>query len=303
MNQTWLEDFLTLAATGNFSRAAEKRHMTQPAFSRRVRALEEWLGVELFDRSTQPAQLTPAGVWFKDEAQNLMAQFVRLPGEARAVADENASMLRFAATHALSFTFLPGWLRALEARTGIQPVQLVSDVMHRCEALLQQRRVQFVLSHAHPDSGGVLAHAGYPSVRVGRDTLLPVSAANAAGEPIHTLDGDAAARGPLLTYSQESGLGRILREVHGAKLGHVSAQTALTAHLATVLKTMAVDGRGIAWLPKALISDELENGLLVVAGSEIWFVELEVRLYRDTIALGKVAEAFWTAVEDNASVG
>ena len=60
MNLSWLEDFLALAASGNFSRAAEERHMTQPAFSRRIRALEEWLGAELFDRSTQPARLTEA---------------------------------------------------------------------------------------------------------------------------------------------------------------------------------------------------------------------------------------------------
>jgi len=44
MHISWLEDFLVLAAVGNFSRAAEDRHMTQPAFGRRVRALEEWLG-------------------------------------------------------------------------------------------------------------------------------------------------------------------------------------------------------------------------------------------------------------------
>ena len=61
MNLTWLDDFLALAASGNFSRAADERHMTQPAFSRRIRALEEWLGAELFDRSSQPAKLTPTG--------------------------------------------------------------------------------------------------------------------------------------------------------------------------------------------------------------------------------------------------
>ena len=48
MNLSWLEDFLALAASGNFSRAAQERHMTQPAFSRRIRALEEWLGATLF---------------------------------------------------------------------------------------------------------------------------------------------------------------------------------------------------------------------------------------------------------------
>ena len=67
MNLSWVEDFMALAATGNFSRAAEERHMTQPAFSRRIRALEEWLGAELFDRSSQPARLTEVGEWFRTD--------------------------------------------------------------------------------------------------------------------------------------------------------------------------------------------------------------------------------------------
>src|SRR6478672_7476733 len=107
MNLSWLDDFLALAASGNFSRAAEERHMTQPAFSRRVRALEEWLGTDLFDRSGQPATLTVAGKWFQDEALQLLSQVARLPGEACAVAGARSASLRFASTHALSFTFLP----------------------------------------------------------------------------------------------------------------------------------------------------------------------------------------------------
>lgn len=48
----WLEDFVALAESGNFSRAAELRATAQPAFSRHIRSLEEWLGVTLVDRST-----------------------------------------------------------------------------------------------------------------------------------------------------------------------------------------------------------------------------------------------------------
>ena len=48
MELIWLEDFLMLADTLNFSRAAELRHVTQPAFSRRIRALEGWVGADLF---------------------------------------------------------------------------------------------------------------------------------------------------------------------------------------------------------------------------------------------------------------
>src|ERR1041384_3636176 len=101
MDLSWLGDFRALAGTGNFSRAAEERHMTQPAFSRRIRALEEWLGADLFDRRSPPARLTEAGLWFRDVAQDLLAQVARLPGDARAVADTHAKTLRFAATHAL----------------------------------------------------------------------------------------------------------------------------------------------------------------------------------------------------------
>ncbi|WP_164666734.1 helix-turn-helix domain-containing protein, partial [Pseudomonas viridiflava] len=53
MELVWLEDFNALAESGNFSRAADARHVTQPAFSRRIRALESWVGVELFERTAK----------------------------------------------------------------------------------------------------------------------------------------------------------------------------------------------------------------------------------------------------------
>ena len=85
MNISWLQDFLTLAASGNFTRAAEQRHMTQPAFSRRIRLLEEWLGVTLVDRSTQPALLTESGEWFRTVATDVLARIAAIPGARRLV--------------------------------------------------------------------------------------------------------------------------------------------------------------------------------------------------------------------------
>src|SRR5437899_7410544 len=52
----WLEDFLALADSGNFSRAAQVRAIAQPAFSRHIKSLEEWVGVDLFDRSAQRSE-------------------------------------------------------------------------------------------------------------------------------------------------------------------------------------------------------------------------------------------------------
>ena len=297
MNLSWLDDFLALVASGNFSRAAEERHMTQPAFSRRIRALEEWLGTELFDRSSQPARLTAAGEWFRDTAHELLARVARVPGEARAVADAHSSTLRFAATHALSFNFMPGWLHGLEARTAIGPVTLISDVFARCEAMLLQRQVQFVMSHAHPASGSALQAQDCPFVRLGGDVLVPVCAPDADGRPRHALNPAASeAPLPLLSYSEESGLGRILRDVHGVALDRLRAQSVFTAHLASVLRSMALEGRGLAWLPRSLIAEDLTAGRLLEAASPDWRIEMDLRLYRERAPLGAAAEAFWASV-------
>lgn len=293
MNLSWLEDFLALAASGNFSRAAEERHMTQPAFSRRIRALEAWLGAELFDRSSQPATLTAAGRWFTDVAADLLARAARLPGEARAVAQAQAATLRFAATHALSFTFLPGWLRRFEQDRAMGPIALVSDVFARCEAMLLQGQVQFVLCHAHRRSPSELQVNAYPFCRVGTDWLIPVSAPDATGRPRHGLAAPAGDAAPALVYSEASGLGRILHDVLPERpVGPGIVQ----AHLASVLRTMALDGRGVAWLPDSLIADDLAAGRLVDAAPRASRIELEIRLYRDRSPLGQAAEAFWTEV-------
>uniref|UniRef100_UPI00301D902F LysR family transcriptional regulator n=4 Tax=Enterobacteriaceae TaxID=543 RepID=UPI00301D902F len=60
----WLYDFLTLEACRHFSQAAEERNLSQPAFSRRIKALESAVGVLLFDRTTSPLQLTEEGKLF-----------------------------------------------------------------------------------------------------------------------------------------------------------------------------------------------------------------------------------------------
>lgn len=296
MNLTWLEDFLALASSGNFSRAASERHMTQPAFSRRVRALEEWLGVALFDRTTHPVTLTETGQWFQSVAQDMLARVARVPDEARAVADASSATLRFASTHALSFTFLPSWLRGLESGAPVGPIQLVSDVMQQCEALMQQDRVQFLLCHWHAQVPGRLDPASYRSAQVGKDTLLPVSAPGKNRKARHLLSASGSQRAPILAYSNESGLGRIVRTLHSAALEKSGNDAVFTAHLASVLRTMALDGRGVAWLPLSLIAEDLAGGRLVAAGGPEWSIELEIRLLRSQATAPPVAENFWRKV-------
>jgi len=289
MNLIWLEDFLALAASGNFSRAAEDRNSSQPAFSRRIRALEEWLGVELFDRSSQPARLTEAGRWLIEVAQETLERVARLPGDARKVAQMRADTLRIAATHALSFTFLPHWLHS---RAAAAPVQLMSDSLARCEAMMLQSKVQFLLCHAHPQMADPLAQSHFDSVRVGSDVLVLAAQADARGQPRIPLLGHPEPV-PLLDYSEDSGLGRILHHVIGRRLAAVPRRTVFTAPLASALRSMVLEGRGIGWLPLSLVQEDLQQGRLARAADTDWDVPVDIRLYRDRQPLAEAAEAFW----------
>ena len=96
----WLESFLGLLEHGSFTKAAQAQHLSQPAFSRRIRALEHWIGTELVDRSTFPIALTPAGVQFHAEA----CQTVSGLAAVRDLVRGRQCMPRAAVTVALSHT-------------------------------------------------------------------------------------------------------------------------------------------------------------------------------------------------------
>lgn len=293
----WLEDFLALAESGNFSRAAQARAIAQPAFSRHIRALEEWVGVDLVDRSAHPATLTAAGKRFQPLLQEVLAALEAARIKARAAHDQAAASLSFAATHVLSLTFFPRWLASVEAQLATGPIQTVSDSSQACEDLMLQRRVQFVLCHGHAGAPGRLDEAQYPVRRLSEDLLVPVAAPDAAGAPLHALGG---ARAPaVLAYSEASGLGRIMRALQDSEFGRDFASSlpvVFTAHHAALLRTMALEGRGLAWLPMSLVADDLGRGALVDAGAGGWRVPVEIRLYRQLAQMAPVAEALWQLV-------
>jgi CheY-like chemotaxis protein len=70
----WIEDFLDLSKTGNFTQTAENRCVTQPALSRRIKQLEEWVGKSLFDRNAKPIRLTAEGELLKPAAEDVLRQ-------------------------------------------------------------------------------------------------------------------------------------------------------------------------------------------------------------------------------------
>src|SRR6187399_2832288 len=114
METKWLEDFVSLAETRSFSRSAQLRHVTQPAFSRRIQALEAWTGIDLVDRSSYPTRLTPAGETFHSQALEILGALQATRNMMRSHQAAGQDMIEFAVPHTLAFTFFPHWLMSLK---------------------------------------------------------------------------------------------------------------------------------------------------------------------------------------------
>jgi DNA-binding transcriptional LysR family regulator len=294
MELLWFEDFLALVQTENFSRAAEVRNVTQPAFSRRIRALEEWIGVPLFARHSQGIALTAAGAALRPGVEESVRRIHQMRTEAREAGGREAASLYFAATHALSFTFFSRWMRELESGSPpLGTIRLVSDTMQACEELMLHGQAQFLICYHHESAPERFEPAHFRSAEIGQDMLSPFTAPDAAGSPLWALDAEGET--PFLDYSGESGLGRIIAAQNFAARG-LRLGTVLSAQLATALMTMARDGRGVAWIPQSLAEPDVAAGRLVRAGDTSWDVPVEVRLFRPRARQSPAAEAFWSDI-------
>ena len=180
MELNWLEDFLALAEHRNFSRAAEARHVTQPAFSRRIRALEDWAGTPLVPRAPQGVVLTPPARFCTSGPRCLASDLQQMRRATQRAAGRAGAALTIAATHALSFTFFPGWIRAFaasgrSARSTWSPTPW-RPASRSCWRATPISALPLPPGRAQPDR-----FAPFRSIVVGADTLVPLSAPGADG--------------------------------------------------------------------------------------------------------------------------
>ena len=297
MESRWLEDFLSLVDTRNFSKSADARFTTQPAFSRRIKNLEEWIGAQLFDRSTQPASLTPAGDRFRPVAEEVLRRLYQGRDDAARVSDNLASTIRFSAPHGLSLTFFPMWLHSIELRSHSFNTRLDSNQFTDCVQLLLKGECCFMLSHAHPRIEVDLPTAQFMSISVGTDRFIPVTLPDTAGNPIDRLPGTEDEPIHYLAYTETCAIGQAVEHLITNVEEPVYLDRVFVSQLAAVLKSMSEVGRGLAWLPESNTREELAAGSLVLAGDEKWIIPTDIRLYRSRAPLPTKAEEFWSLLE------
>ncbi|KPF50138.1 LysR family transcriptional regulator [beta proteobacterium AAP121] len=286
METKWLEDFVSLAETRSFSRSAQLRHVTQPAFSRRIQGLEAWAGVDLVDRSSFPTRLTPAGETFLAQALEVLDALQATRNLMRSHQAAGQDMVEFAVPHTLAFTFFPHWLTQinsdLKLESGTLKTRLTALNVHDAVLRLTEGGCDLLIAYHHASQPLQLSAERYEMLSLGHETLAPYAKAGPDGAPIFSLPGRAGAPVPFLGYASGAYMARLVEVILKQAGQPLHLEPLYETDMAEGLKAMALEGHGLAFLPHSSVRRELRARRLVPAAPDGELqVTMEVRIYRE----------------------
>ncbi len=294
MQFKWMEDFIVLAQTRSFTRAAELRHVTHPAFGRRIRALEAWAGTALVERGSSPVALTPAGESFLENASQMVRGVEGSREEMRSVAGRQARTVTVATGRTLARTVMADWLVRLQPVLRNGEVRVLTGALSDTVRMLEHNEIDFSLIFHHPALTVRLDGRQFAHLTVASDKLVPVSRADTQGRPVHSFD--APGEVPFLSYVRTLAMGRLVEDL----LAHNPHAPRLRQHVecdsADALYEYVLRGLGVAWLPWSMVQADCKAGRLAPTGGRRLEVRFEVRLYRPKRRLGALAEDVWQAM-------
>ncbi|WP_120633472.1 LysR family transcriptional regulator [Ruegeria sp. EL01] len=291
MDLNWLRDFECLARTLNFTRASDERNITQSAFSRRIKALESWVGLPLVNRATYPVQLTEAGQQFLPVALAAISQLSESRQSLRDADRGDSRFIRFSVLHTLAVNYLAARIEELQRQIPDLRTRVLSDSLSTCCDLLVEGAVDILLCYYHHSVSPMIDEAAFERKDLLKDRLVPVAAA----ESVSTLGWDLAKQDgppiPYLAYDRSSFLGMVVENTIDRK--PLNAETIYVDSLVETIKRRLMTGSGFAWMPETAISVELDAGLLVPIGDDTWCATLTISAFSNPTIFDQTARQFW----------
>ncbi len=299
MDIIWLKDFEALTVQKNFSRAADERNVSQPAFSRRIRALEDEVGVKLIDRQTLPLSLTPAGQVFLSQVKIILNTYSETIERCHIIDAATENVIRFATTQSLYLTHYKSHISPLVDQVGLD-IDLNSSAWEagKFVTALQQNYCDVILTYWHPtmDFLAPLEVSKCDYITLSHDKLLPVTSVEQS-RPQYNLDKGQNRPVPLLSYGSSSSLRPVIDNILNRRVDPKTTFVVSQNALAVSIKAMIMKGFGFGWLPLELCKEELEDGLLSIIGDGSLCEELEVRLYKNKDNGKPTLRKLWRGLE------
>lgn len=284
MQLKWLEDFICLNEQKSFRLAAEQRNVSQSAYSRRIQALEEWVGTTLVDRSSYPLQLTLAGNELVSAATEISAAVYQAKKDVIALHQNTDSEIILATHPSLAITTVPNFLKTLSKPVEDITYHIRNDLMAAELYLssLSQGTCDYLICYQHEATKFSPEKELFHSQRIGTETLTPIMAAgtDVNSQPM-----------PLVNYSPYTNLGKVINHTLQSKFSDTEFRKIAEASVADTVKAMVLSGHGLAWLPSSLIQRELQEQSLTHV-NRFASIEVDIVIYRH-INLRKNALFIW----------
>ena len=295
MQIKWLEDLIALAETRSFVRAAAQRHVTHPAFGRRIKGLERWAGVDLVLRDGGPVVLTAAGEALLQHAR----QTVHTLSSARSELQDNAlpgqPVFTLATGRTLARTLAADWLWRVRAQTADALVQVRTGSIAETVQRIERADADFMLTYHHPTIALRLRPSQYLQHTVAHDRLVPMSRANADGKTLFNFTGSKPV--PYLAYANTLALGQLVADHLANHAQAPRLKPNLECDSADALLEYVLKGLGVAWLPWSLAVGASKAGKIAPLPGKVLEIAFEVRMVRAKRRLSPLAETLWDAVE------
>lgn len=294
MRLEWIEDIMAVAEHGSFQAACEKRNISQPAFSRRIRQIEQALGVTLFDRTARPARLSPHVQDQLDRMRDLSAGLRDLAAALRDVEGTRRRRIVIASQHAIAATTTPaiiGRFADLDIDTRLR-----SANRDDCLAQIMTRRADIAFIHDVAGAQEIPGVEFLDILHLGTEDLIPVY----ARDHLDTLN-LSYERGelPVIAYPADVFLGQVQRRVIFPRLTRVGR---VRPRLETALTLAALEfarmGFAIAWIPEPLARMDITVGRLVNLSTTLPSVPMTLLAARLNDTGSKIANDVWQRISE-----
>ncbi|CAM4306134.1 LysR substrate-binding domain-containing protein [Bordetella muralis] len=145
MNLRHLRFFIVLAEELNFTRAAARLHVAQPALSQQIKALEDRMGTLLFERAARPLRLTDAGAYFFAQAREILDQYAQAESGVRDIGRGYAGWLGIGFTRSAIYSVLPPALHAYNKQHPSVELKLFEMLTEEHERALREHRIHIAI--------------------------------------------------------------------------------------------------------------------------------------------------------------
>jgi len=280
MRLEWIEDILAVLKTGSLVQAAEERHRTQSAFSRRIAALEAYLGTELFDRSAKPLRPLPAVLAQEAEMRELSTRLRLLQQALGPGAEASRRRVTIAGSHSLATTQAPRLVEDIHARFG---VSVVVQSANRDQAILSllSGEADFALFFQSAEGNEVLSRLDVDVAPIGEDLLQPVAGTGLWQSMQRNTGAAPHLSYPVITYPDEVFFGRLINQrLLPQLMEELPLDLVASTPLSHAVLQLVLQGTGIGWLPHSLIAGQLSQGLLQQMPAPFPSIPLQLVLVR-----------------------